>query len=252
MKKSSLACALAVTFALSVLLYLALSTAGGKVAPPASEPREVKQPEPWAPLLPAGWEVSGVKEEVLGQVNLPFLHKQLVGKRVKVASIKGDTIRFTGPKSTHPNPALNRGTITVLAETGQLVQVELRPAVDPGPVLGQLPIEETEERYRWTSETYEGLPEAASTPPLQEVLDRIYEGCSDPLHRSQRIQIAYVVNLRKGIREPTPLWVVNCYGMPPMGMGGPPGSKPGPLGSYSRMRYLMDRDGKLIGADNQP
>lgn len=232
------------------MLYLLFGPAY-RLAEPLTAPG--KEPDPFALFLPTAWAVADSKEETLGKIHLPFLREKLVGKRVKVATIKGEGVVFTSPKSTYKNTLLTDGKLTVLAESGQLLRIELYPAKDIGPLPGQMCIEEAEERYRSTSEKYEALPEAKSALSFQDILNRLYSDAGDEIEKSKRIEVVYVIALRSsgGIRKAEPMWAVNCFGFPPYPAVG---FAFGTVSDEERshLRYRLDAKGNVLGADNQP
>jgi len=206
------------------------------------EPKETK-PEVWKPFLPAGWKVSEVREEVLTHVEIPHLHKKLVGKKVRIADIEGSEVAFSSSKpGEYRNTTLTRGRVILLAETEQLVRIELFETEVPAKVPGQVTLAVADSVYDSTDETYEGLAPETAPRSFQDILDIVGDRSVASVEKSRRIEASFLVYSQAGISDPQTVWAVTCYGFP-----GDASTR-----GVQRFRHLLTPEGKMFNIASRP
>lgn len=202
-------------------------------------------------FLPADWSIASSKVQVLESIYLPFLHRKFVKKNVRVAHIEGAGVSFHGPKSRYTNTRLTRGTVVTLADTGQLLRVELHGDVPTGSLRGQMTLADAEKYYQAVTEKYVDLPKDIPELAFNEVLNRLYQDGFAEVAKAARIEAVFVMEVADDGRGRTPSakWIVNCYGIPPYPAFGASNSSDG---ERSYLRYTLDARGKILGYDSLP
>lgn len=201
-------------------------------------------------FLPADWSVASSSVQVLEAIYLPFLHSKFVKKKVRVGQIKGPGIAFSGPKSRYTNSQITRGTVVLLADTDQLLRIELQGDVPTGPFFGQMPLAAAEEYYRSVREKYFGLPEDIPTLRFRDVINHCYQNGLGQVEKAARIEAAYVMQAedRRGA-TPTAKWIINFYGIPPYPAFGVSNAS---VEERSYLRYRLNDVGKFLSCDSLP
>lgn len=212
---------------------------------------EGKKTDPIQHFLPADWSIASSKVQVLESIYLPFLHRKFLKKNVRVAQIEGAGCLFYSPKMTYTNSRLSRGTVVTLANTGQLLRIELHGDIPTGPLRGQMTLAEAEDYYQSVTEKYFDLPKDNSQLAFKEILDRLYRHGSAEIEKAARIEAVYVMEAAddgRG-RAPTAKWIVNFFGFPPYPARGASKSSDE---ARSYLRYTVDASGQVLSSDSLP
>lgn len=189
------------------------------------------------------------KKIVISKRTIPFIGKKLVGKSAWKISVHDVDLIFLRGEVKIKNPYIHKFEATVLAETGQLL--EIRSVVPSGETIVPplMSAEEAEKRYKMTSEVYESLPDIPPELSFEEVLQRAYESGVADITNARQIIGHYVVNFQKGLRPSQRLWILHLRGMPPYPAKGI--STASEI-ERSHLRLLFDMQGNFILGDNQP
>src|SRR5262245_14916061 len=172
---------------------------------------EDKQIDPIQHFLPKGWSIGRSKVQALDSIYLPFLHRKFDKHNVRVAQIEGSGVVFSAPKLSYTNTRLTKGTIITLADTGQLLRLEVHGDVPIGPLPGQMTLVKAEDYYQSVGTKYVDLPKDLPQLPFQVVLNRLYQHGSAEIEKAARIEAVYVTQVTEA-RPPagaTTNWIVN-------------------------------------------
>lgn len=197
-------------------------------------------------FIPERWSVSSSSVEPLKEIYLPFLHRKLIGRKVRVLSIQGPGLEFTDGATTFVNTRLTRGKVVVLAETGQLLRAVLHENPRTGRLPGEMSLDDAEELYSSLGDgiKYVGLPGGKPQITLQEILNKRYRPLEPEGPQTARLIAAVYVLEANGNDPPKVFWHVSFYDF----RGVPSAYGPG----FRNHRFVLDASGKTVGEDTLP
>lgn len=207
-----------------------------------------------------GWENEGnysAEKITIQNCFVPFVRKEVSGKAGWEVHIRNLKLKFKADNSEEVNPFINKFICVILAETGQLLQIE--SDILKGVVVkpDRMPVEKVEKAYSNSFQKIKGLPNESSEMSFSEVLQSAFEKKGSWVSKAKQI-VAFYVTFSEGEHEqivsPQPLWVIYVRDFsPPMELSGPgpiPGDSspvevdPGAIGT---MRLLFKPDGTPFG-----
>ena len=189
---------------------------------------------------------------------VPFVRKEVAGKSAWKVTIKDVRLKFKRGEEEEEceNQYVRELECIILAETGQLLQIESKIPKGMTIKSDRIPVEQAERRYG--SEKIKGLPSGSPQLSLNQVLQRAFEERGHWASTAKQIVAFYVLNSRgehEEIRPAQPLWLIHVRGFfPPMPLpsgGAPrPGQEARDPGSIDYMRMLFADDGTALGGGN--